>query len=47
MDIDKPAFRIRDVQEILSPFANMRVPLSRHMRNKLSTVPLTAKVMHG
>ncbi|WP_391573597.1 hypothetical protein [Cohnella sp.] len=40
MTIDKPAFRIRDVQEILSPFANVQMPLSRYMRNKLSTVPL-------
>jgi hypothetical protein len=40
MDIDKPVLRIRNVQEILSPFSNVQVPLSRHMRNKLSTVPL-------
>ncbi|MEC0090795.1 hypothetical protein [Paenibacillus macquariensis] len=40
MDTDKPVFHIRSVQEILAPFANMQVSLSRHMRNKLSTVPL-------
>lgn len=40
MDTDKPVFQIRSVQEILAPFANMQVSLSRHMRNKLSTVPL-------
>jgi len=40
MDIDRPVLRIRNVHEILSPFSNVQVPLSRHMRNKLSTVPL-------
>ncbi|WP_341282803.1 hypothetical protein [Paenibacillus sp. FSL H8-0537] len=40
MDTDKPVFQIHSVQEILAPLANMQVSLSRHMRNKLSTVPL-------